>query len=209
MLRLFLTLLLLSHFSWAADPGKHFDLYIELGSRFHIITVPADATAGGTYEKKFNQGFETGLRIGTTKYGFYAGLAVEYWIANRKLTVGTSAISDVLKYTSAGPEFGFLFQENKRLFLILTGSALYPIQNGVDSTVDSVTTSYTGKKIVSYQIRCEIGFRVTPRFAILMGGGYRFANLKDLRNGHAGYLGLNDDFDLSGPFWGLGLAFTL
>ena len=157
------------------DSVRPFSWYIELGSRFHIVKPIADSSAGGTYEKKFSQGFESALRAGFTEESLYLGLVYEYWSSTRKLTQNGSAISDVLHYSSVGPELGMVLQQSYRLFWMFTGTAFIPLQNEVESTVDSQTTTYRGKKMLSYQLRADIGFRLSHNVSMMMGGGYRWS----------------------------------
>lgn len=187
-----------------------FKVLVRASAHYPITNNPADRDGSVTYQKYFTSGLETSAHVGTVWEGVYLGGIYEYWLSSRKGLISGTEYSDVLAYHSVGGEVGYFAAANPRIYWMITAAILYPMQQQVTSTGNGDSTPYYGQKLLSYQVRGALGFKMYNRVSLFLEGGYRWANLRNLTSpAGTSYVTGGQNFDLSGPFVGAGLALHL
>jgi len=184
-------------------PQRPFLLYAS--GNIGIASSEADKLSGASYTKNMR----TPL-VGVLGFGGYptpwlwVGARYEYWFAARELSIAGAPQKDTLHLQLVGPEIGFV-KANPRVAYIFSMGGLYPLEQRVDSS--SQAKFSRGTPFWNYQAKASMELKINSRLDFHLEGGYRWLNLKNLSSGTTAFLPEGRDFNLSGPFVGMGLGF--
>lgn len=142
------------------------------------------------------------MALGGAFSPIYLGVAGDYWLASRVMPTGTES----LNLLTAGLEVG-IAKSYPRYFFLLTAGVFYPLMLDVTSTSGEIYASTATWNPFSYRARLLVGFRISPKVAISLGGGYRFMLLGNLVGPSGSINGGN--LNLTGLVLSGGLTFTL
>ncbi len=179
-----------------------------VSSDYHFTNSYADQVSGANYDHKYTNPYTLNAGLGVTILNhIYLGARYEYWIGQRQLTLSGVGQTDTLKIDNIGADLGWV-TGNPRVFWILMASAYYPLNQGVEVRSTTTQTYSTSPMKYGYAGRLKLGIKLNNSFALLIEGGYRFADFGQPQAASTNYLS-NGNFSLSGPFGGLGLALLL
>lgn len=206
-----LVLLLLSLPGFAKTKLSHLNnkkLMLFVSSDYHFTKSAADEVTGATYDHRYSNPYTLNAGLGITILNrVYLGARYEYWIGQRQLTLNGVGQTDTLKIQNIAADLGWV-TGNPRVFWILMATAYYPLTQGVEVRSTTTQTYQTSPMKYGYAGRLKLGIKFNNTLALLVEGGYRFADFGQPKSGSTDYLS-NGTFSLSGPFGGLGLAILL
>ncbi len=183
-------------------------LMFYFSSDFHVTNSKADQVTDAVYDHKFTNPYTLNVGMGVTLFShIYIGARYEYWIGQRQLTLNGVGQTDTLKVQNLGGEIGWV-TGNPRVFWILMASAYYPLEQSVEVRRGTTQIYSTLPTRLGYSGRLNLGIKLNNTFAILLEGGYRMADLGQPQSNSQNYLN-NGEFNLSGPFGGLGFSILL
>jgi len=186
---------------------KSWKWLLQISGDLHYSMSDADIVPNVNYTQQFALGGVGSVAIGRMigKY-IYLGGRYEYWYAQRDISGSGGTEKNRFEYQTAAVEAGYR-GGNARAYWLLTAGLAYPVQLAVSSS--SGIPYLTSEKPWGYEGRITVGLRLNSFFNVLFTAGYRFANLGILSNAAFGSLVPNDgDFNMSGPFGGVGIGLT-
>lgn len=142
------------------------------------------------------------MGMGGAFSSIYIGVAGDYWLSSRVMPTGT----ETLNLLTAGLEVG-IAKSYPRYFFLLTAGVFYPLMLDVTSTSGEIYASQAAWSPFSYRGRLLVGFRISPKVAISLGGGYRILPLGNLV-GTSGSI-QNGNLNLTGLVLSGGFTLTL
>lgn len=178
--------------------GKYF---FHASGNYLFAKSAADTVAGASYTENFSRPLVGGGGVGLLLWkAIYVGARYEYWFGRRTFSLSGTTQIDELNYQTLGAELGY-YVSNPRVFWLLMAGVHYPVLLKVITSVGAFTSSQAPLAFIG---RLTMGIRFSKYHSLLIEGGYRSANLKELTAGSRSYLS-GSNFDLSSPFIGIGL----
>ncbi|MBI4403086.1 MAG: hypothetical protein HY537_02935 [Deltaproteobacteria bacterium] len=204
-------ILLLPLIATAEGKEKKLNFLIQFSANYLYAKSKADTISDAVYSQKYQNPVvgAVSLGVGVLKK-LYLGLRYEYWYGRRKFTLNNVEQTDSLKYQTIGPEVG-LFHANSRVQALAAFGVFFPLRVAVESQGTGVSLFENKGMPVTLEARGLIAVRIVSPLSFFLEAGYRSADLgKLVAADQSPYIVDNGilDFDLSGPFLGLGLALS-
>lgn len=169
-----------------------------------LTSTEADKVPGIELTKNMRTPLVAIAGIGANVFrSLWVGARYEYWFSGREYTDLGISQKDTLNLQMAGPEISYV-RGNPRINYHFSVGGMYPLVQKVTSSTHGIYTR--ANQFWSYHARASMELKFNSRLGLHLESGYRWLNLRDLKNSGNSFIPGGRDLNLSGPFVGMGFS---